>query len=125
MAGREPAKEFIDALDTLDGVVVTERIRRAENGNFGDYKRVGRVFELRIHHGPGYRVYYSLEGDDTIILLLVVGDKGSQSSDIEDAQQYLDDYRLRTGKAETKKPAKSEDKSKPKAKPKKRKNRKR
>ena len=113
-SGREPAKEFIDALDTLDGVIVSTRIRRAESGNFGDHKRVGRLFELRIDHGPGYRVYFSIEGGDTIILLLVVGDKSSQGSDIKAAEESLDDYCQRTKKAGSENEVKTDKQSKSK-----------
>ena len=63
------------------------RIERAENGNFGDHKSVGNyVSEMRIHKGPGYRVYYTQRGD-TIYLLLVGGDKSSQKRDIKKATE--------------------------------------
>jgi putative addiction module killer protein len=61
-------------------------------GNFGDAKRVGEVFELRIHTGPGYRIYYGREGD-AIVILLCGGDKGSQDRDIERAEEYWRDHR--------------------------------
>ena len=71
------------------------RIGRLRLGNFGDSKRVGEVFELRIHIGPGYRVYYGREGE-TVVILLCGGDKGSQASDIERAEAYWRDYRSRS-----------------------------
>lgn len=62
---------------------VAVRITRIEAGNFGDAKSVGdKVSELRIAYGPGYRVYFTIK-DATVIVLLVGGDKGSQSRDIE------------------------------------------
>lgn len=62
---------------------VAVRIARIEAGNFGDAKSVGdKVSELRITYGPGYRVYFTTKGG-TVIVLLVGGDKGSQSRDIE------------------------------------------
>jgi putative addiction module killer protein len=64
---------------------VRARIARLRLGNFGDAKRVGEVFELRIHVGPGYRVYYGREGD-AIVILLCGGDKQSQARDIERAE---------------------------------------
>ena len=59
------------------------RIARAEEGNFGDHKSVGEgVFEMRIHYGPGFRVYYTQRGLD-IVILLAGGDKASQAKDIQ------------------------------------------
>ena len=62
------------------------RIRRLSLGNFGDVKPVGSgVSELRIDHGPGYRIYFLQRGTD-IMVLLGGGDKGSQSQDIHTAK---------------------------------------
>ncbi len=58
------------------------RLGRIELGNFGDAKSVGDgVSELRILYGPGYRLYYTLRGQE-VVLLLCGGDKGSQARDI-------------------------------------------
>jgi putative addiction module killer protein len=66
---------------------VNARIFRAEQGNFGDVKPVGEgVSEMRIHYGPGYRVYFKQIGR-TIYLLLAGGDKSTQMSDIKTAQE--------------------------------------
>lgn len=66
---------------------VLVRIKRLADGNPGDVKSVGEgIYELRIHYGPGYRVYYT-KIDDEIVLLLVGGNKSTQSSDIEKAQR--------------------------------------
>ena len=57
-----------------------------ELGNFGMAKPVGEgVSELKIDHGPGYRVYYALNGK-SVVLLLIGGDKSTQNKDIETAK---------------------------------------
>ena len=65
---------------------VLVRIRRAEQGNFGDCTPVGQgVSEMRIDHGPGYRVYLAQEGR-VVYLLLCAGDKSTQKADIKRAK---------------------------------------
>lgn len=65
---------------------VQARIDRAEMGNLGDCKPVGGgVSEMRIDHGPGYRVYFVQRGHE-LIILLAGGEKGSQDKDIEAAK---------------------------------------
>lgn len=64
---------------------IAARLVSAEQGNFGDTKPVGEgVSEMRIHVGPGYRVYFVREGA-AVYLLLLGGDKSSQKRDIEQA----------------------------------------
>ena len=64
---------------------ITARLDRLAFGHSGDTSPVGQgVNELRIHHGPGYRVYYRQYGA-TIVVLLCGGDKGSQRRDIKAA----------------------------------------
>jgi putative addiction module killer protein len=66
---------------------IVERIRSAERGNFGDSEPVGEgVSEMRIHFGPGYRVYFTRRGE-VVYLLLLGGDKSSQKRDIRSAIQ--------------------------------------
>jgi putative addiction module killer protein len=63
-----------------------------EYGNFGDVKSVGtHISELRITTGPGYRVYFAKRGEK-IIILLVGGDKSTQSKDIKKAEELLEEY---------------------------------
>jgi len=65
------------------------RLARAENGNFGDTKTLSaNLFELRCFFGGGIRLYYTIR-NRRIILLLVGGDKSSQSKDIESAKAML------------------------------------
>ena len=64
---------------------IIQRIRSAEYGNFGDCEVVGAgVSEMRIHVGPGYRVYFTRRGE-VVYLLLLGGDKSSQKRDIKRA----------------------------------------
>ena len=61
---------------------IAARLIRLSNGNFGDCKSVGSgVWELRVDWGPGYRVYYALEGA-RVVLLCDGGDKRTQKADI-------------------------------------------
>jgi putative addiction module killer protein len=61
--------------------------RSSQPGNPGDIAPVGDgVSEMRIHYGPGYRVYYIQRGEE-IVVLLCGGDKGSQASDIKTAKK--------------------------------------
>lgn len=76
-------------------MAIQRRIDRLAAGNFGDHKPCGNgVWELRIDVGPGYRVYYAMDGQ-TVVLLLCGGDKRSQQSDIDAAVKYWNDYQRR------------------------------
>ena len=72
--GREPFNEWLVSIrdiETQDRI--RARLERLEDGNLGDFKSVGEgVFELRIHFGAGYRVYFGQIGN-TVILLLCGG----------------------------------------------------
>ncbi len=64
---------------------IAQRIRSAEAGNFGDCEPVGEgVSEMRIHTGPGYRLYYTQRGA-VMYWLLMGGDKSTQQRDIRSA----------------------------------------
>lgn len=64
---------------------VQARIDRVEDGNFGDCEAVGEgVSEMRIHYGPGYRVYFVQRGME-VVILLAGGDKSTQAMDIKTA----------------------------------------
>ena len=89
VTGEKPFKKWLYGLrDRSAFARITTRLERVELGNVGDHKNVGSgVIELRIHYGPGYRVYYAHSGDQ-IVLLLLGGDKSTQDQDIETAIAY-------------------------------------
>jgi putative addiction module killer protein len=76
---------------------VDARIARFRTGNFGDSKSIGGgASESRIDLGPGFRIYYGVDGDD--IVVLNAGHKGSQTADIRDALSYWKSYKERKGR---------------------------
>ncbi len=76
-------REWLDALKDLAGRArVLMRVDRPVNGNPGAHRNLSEgVSELKIDVGPGYRVYYSQRGN-SLLLLLVGGDKSTQTKDI-------------------------------------------
>ena len=78
--------KWIDGLQDIRGRArIQARIERLAMGNPGDVKTVGEgVSEMRIDHGPGYRVYY-LRHERSVIILLAGGDKSTQDRDIRTA----------------------------------------
>lgn len=82
--------DWLKALrDPVAKARVIARIRSAEAGNLGDCAPVGSgIFEMRLHLGPGYRLYYCRRGEITY-LLLCAGDKSSQQQDIDRAKAML------------------------------------
>ena len=82
---------WLSSLEDLKGRArIVARIERIKLlGHFGDCENVGEgVSELRVHFGPGYRVYLSRRGAD-VVILLGGGDKGSQARDIRAAQALV------------------------------------
>lgn len=77
--------DWINGLrDSQARLRINARILRMETGNMGDTAPVGEgVSELRIHYGPGYRVYFAQRGS---VILLCGGDKSSQTKDIKRAK---------------------------------------
>ncbi|OHD87287.1 type II toxin-antitoxin system RelE/ParE family toxin [Sulfuricurvum sp. RIFCSPLOWO2_12_FULL_43_24] len=76
---------LIKLKDMRARIAIARRLERAQSGNFGDVKSVGeRVFEMRVDMGAGYRLYYTMRGNE-LIILLVGGDKSTQQRDIEKA----------------------------------------
>ncbi len=92
--GRVPFTEWLESIrDVKARGRIEARLISLESGNFGDYKSVdGGVFELRLHYGKGYRIYFA-EVDNMIVLLLCGGDKSSQQRDIGRAKTYWRDYK--------------------------------
>jgi putative addiction module killer protein len=83
----EPFAQWFAALsDLIARKKIGQRIARLQIGLFGDTKSLGgKLFELRIDHGPGYRIYFARQGG-AVVILLCGGDKGSQARDIARAK---------------------------------------
>ena len=93
--GETPFSDWLEGLkDQKAQRKITQRIRRASLGNFGDFKSIKGskgLFEMREHYGAGYRVFYSIiEGK--IVLLLAGSIKRDQKKAIRQATEYLADY---------------------------------
>lgn len=72
------------------------RIDAAQEGHFGDCQPVGDgVFEMRIHYGPGYRLYLTRRAE-VVYLLLIGGDKSTQARDIGQAKDMARNLGART-----------------------------
>ncbi len=85
-------KWFVKLKDERAATAIASRLDRLAFGHAGDAAPVGRgVSELRIHYGPGYRVYFQRRGD-LIIVLLCGGDKASQDRDIKTALCLADEW---------------------------------
>ena len=94
--GHAPLTQWLDGLkDVRARAQIRARLTRVGAGNLGDCKPLrDGVMELKIGHGPGYRVYLSRQGP-RLVLLLCGGAKSSQSRDIELAIDYLNDWKNR------------------------------
>jgi len=89
---RSPFADWFNRLDAVTAARVDRCIRRMEAGNFGAAKALkDGIFELRLAFGPGYRVYYGLDGK-TLVILLGGGDKRRQSADIAAAVERWKRY---------------------------------
>lgn len=94
--GRAVVLEWLDALgdQRLKGRIRI-RLERLEDDNFGDVKAIGGPLkELRMHVGPGYRIYFAMDGV-RLVLLLCAGDKRTQGRDIATADRYWKNYQSR------------------------------
>lgn len=84
----EEFQQWLDGLsDKRAQVRIAARLRMAEAGNLGDWAPVGgEVAEMRIHFGPGYRLYFTRRGT-VLIVMLAGGDKSTQQRDIKRAHR--------------------------------------
>lgn len=91
--GGIPFKKWLQNLrDRSVAARVMTQVDRAVEGNLGDFKTIGMgVLEMRIHWGPGYRIYFGFDGIHYVVLLLG-GNKSRQQQDIRKAQEYWQDY---------------------------------
>ncbi|WP_298967022.1 type II toxin-antitoxin system RelE/ParE family toxin [uncultured Methylobacterium sp.] len=83
--------DWLDGLrDRRAAARIIQRIQRVATGNLGDAKSVGGgVSELRVDHGPGYRLYF-VQRDRTVVVLLCGGDKSGQQRDIQLAKSLAE-----------------------------------
>ncbi len=72
--------------DPVARSAIHARIARLRLGLFSDAKRFGNVSEMRVDVGQGYRVYYTMRGN-TLVILLLGGDKSSQDKDFKQAHE--------------------------------------
>ena len=91
--GACPFLTWLRRLGKSTRVRVMAHLDRLTVGNFGASKALGGgLYEIRVHCGAGYRVYYGKYGD-SVVLLLCGGDKGSQRNDIIKAREYWKNIR--------------------------------
>lgn len=92
--GKEPFTDWLTSLKDKEARrTILIRMQRIRKGNFGDCDPVGNgVQELRIHFGPGYRVYFA-NIDGKLVLLLIGGSKSRQQNDIDKSKEYLKKYK--------------------------------
>lgn len=89
--GTHPYIDWENGLTIELRAQVQKRLNRIRLGNFGDIRHIeGSLFELRIHSGAGYRIYYAKKGNK-IVILLCAGSKRSQDRDIAKAKKYWQD----------------------------------
>ncbi len=95
-SGQSPFWDWVNGLSVFQlRSAVTRRIDRMCFGNFGDHRALGDgLFELRIHDGPGLRVYYGRLGN-RVVIVLSGGDKSRQLKDIHRAHMYWREYKER------------------------------
>jgi putative addiction module killer protein len=87
------SKWLLKLKDTKAKVTILRRLQRVQEGNFGDHKSISsEISELRITIGPGYRVYYTKRNEE-IVILLIAGDKSTQTEDILKAKKMAEELK--------------------------------
>lgn len=82
---------FVSLRDSRAQLRIQARIDRLALGNPGQHRMLTRgLCEMKIDHGPGYRVYFVKHGG-AWVLLLCGGDKKSQRADIQSALAMVDE----------------------------------
>lgn len=93
--GHSPFTRWFLNINAIAAAKITTALYRLAQGNVSNTKSVGKgVFEYKINFGPGYRIYYAIDGD-TLVILLNGGTKQRQNKDIRLAQQFWSDYKKR------------------------------
>ena len=98
--GKVPYRDwFLRLKDKRSAAIILRRLDMLGQGGFGKHRVLGGgLAELKIDHGPGYRIYIGLVGS-VLVILLCGGDKSDQSKDIQTAKAYWNDYRSKEGDA--------------------------
>lgn len=93
--GKSPYRKWFRGLNPAAAIKVTTALERMEDGNFSNAKGVGAgVIEYKVDFGPGYRIYFGMDGE-TLVILLCGGTKKRQQDDIEAAKEMWADYKAR------------------------------
>jgi putative addiction module killer protein len=95
--GHSPFGTWFDKLDSVPAAKIVIALTRLKLGQHSNIKSVGDVKEYKINFGPGYRIYFGIDGNN-LIILLCGGDKKTQVKDIEKAKKYWQDYKDRKKK---------------------------
>ncbi len=93
--GSKPFDLRFDQLEARAAARVTTTVTKLGNGLRPDVEPVGEgIFEAKIDYGPGYRIYFALNGKELIVLLLC-GNKDTQSADISESKIYWKEFKAR------------------------------
>lgn len=93
--GVSPFRNWFDELESRAAAKVTTVLIRLGMGNTSNVKSVGSgVHEYKIDYGPGYRVYFGMDGKE-LVILVGGGTKKRQPSDIRNAGNHWTDYKKR------------------------------
>lgn len=89
---KEPFWEWFDQLEIDDQDIISERLYRVMDGNFGHHRRISKdIWELKFIESPGFRIYFSFTKRG-IILIISAGNKKTQDKDIKKVEEQFEDY---------------------------------